>query len=152
MNEAMFQAIGDWGDELEEAFAKAGPELSTRERFTRVFDEISATFDENLRLWLASFELIMQLDHIPGAREMFREAMPAARTGLTSMILGIPEDQVDRAMEMSAGSVLYSLMAGLLIQRLSDAKQTPTGADMAAGLRRLADALDEGGDKAATAS
>ena len=45
MNEAMFQAIGEWGDRLEEAFAKAGPGLSVQERFARVFDDISATFE-----------------------------------------------------------------------------------------------------------
>jgi AcrR family transcriptional regulator len=142
MNEAMFQAIGDWGDQLEEAFAKAGPDLSAEERFTRVYDDVSEKFDENRELWLASFELIMQLDHIPGAREMFRNALPEARKGLTDLILGIPEDQVDRDTELSVGAVLYSLMAGLLIQRFADAERTPTGADLARGLRRLADVLD----------
>jgi AcrR family transcriptional regulator len=142
MNEAMFQAIGEWGDELEEAFTKAGADLSAKERFTSVFDGVSTTFDENRELWMASFELIMQLDHIPGGREMFRTALTQARTGLTELILGIPEDQVDRDMELSAGAVLYSLMAGLLIQRFADAERTPTGADLARGLRRLADVLD----------
>jgi hypothetical protein len=73
---------------------------------------------------------------------LFLDALPAARTGMVDMILGIPEEEVDRGLEMSAGAVLYSLMAGLLIQRFADAARTPTGADLAAGLRRLADALD----------
>ncbi|OLE21493.1 MAG: hypothetical protein AUG49_21865 [Catenulispora sp. 13_1_20CM_3_70_7] len=149
MNEAMFQTIVEWGDHVEETFAKAGPDLPVAERFARVFDEVSATFDENRELWMASFELIMELDRIPGARKMFMEALPDARTGLVDLILGIPEAQVDREMEMSAGAVLYSLMAGLLIQRFADADRTPTGADLAAGLRRLADALD--GEQAAAA-
>ena len=94
MNEAMFQAIGEWGDHLEEAFAKAGPDLSVQERFARVFDDVSATFDENQALWMASFELIIEIDHIPGAREMFRKAIPEARTGLANLILGIPEEDM----------------------------------------------------------
>ena len=151
MNEAMFQAIGEWGDHLEEAFAKAGPGMSVPERFGRVFDDLSATFDENQPLWMASFELIMQLDHIPGAREMFRNAIPAARTGLANLILGIPEEEVDQEMELGAGAVLYSLMAGLLIQRFADTARTPSGADLARGLRQLADALEES-DKAGAAS
>jgi AcrR family transcriptional regulator len=142
MNEAMFQAIGEWGDHLEEAFAKAGPGLSAQERFTRVFDDVSATFDENQALWMASFELIIEIDHIPGAREMFQHALPEARKGLANLILGIPEDEVDQELELSAGSVLYSLMAGLLIQRFADARRTPTGADLARGLRVLADLLE----------
>lgn len=149
MNEAMFQAIGEWGDHLEEVFAKAGPGLSTRERFARVFDDVSATFDENQALWMASFELIVQIDHIPGAREMFRKAIPEARGGLVDLILGIPEDQVDLEMELGPGAVLYSLMAGLLIQRFADSERTPSGADLARGLRQVADILD-GGKKAAS--
>jgi AcrR family transcriptional regulator len=151
MNEAMFQAIGEWGDHLEEAFAKAGPDLSVQARFARVYDDVSATFDENQPLWMASFELILQLDHIPGAREMFKNAIPEARKGLANLILGIPEDDLDQDMELGAGAVLYSLMAGLLIQRFADADRTPTGADMARGLRQLADVL-EGSEKAAAVS
>jgi AcrR family transcriptional regulator len=147
MNEAMFQAIGEWGDHLEEAFAKAGPDLSVQERFARVYDDVSTTFDQNQPLWMASFELILQLDHIPGAREMFKNAIPEARKGLANLILGIPEEDLDRDKELGAGAVLYSLMAGLLIQRFADADRTPTGADMARGLRQLADVL-EGSEKA----
>ena len=142
MNQALFLAIEEWGDQVEEAFTRAGDTLSIKDRFVRVYDELVATFDENQPLWMASFEILMQLDRIPGARELFTEALPAARTGMVDMILGIPEDDVDRDLEMSAGAVLYSLMAGLLIQRFADAARTPTGADLAAGLRRLADALD----------
>ena len=143
MNEAMFQAIGEWGDHLEQAFAKAGPELSVQERFSRVFDDVSATFDQNQSLWMASFELIIEIDHIPGAREMFRNAIPEARRGLANLILGIPEDEIPLDLELGAGAVLYSLMAGLLIQRFADTEHTPTGADLARGLRQLADVLEE---------
>ncbi|GAA1959081.1 helix-turn-helix domain-containing protein [Catenulispora subtropica] len=142
MNQAMFQAIGEWGERLEEAFTKAGGDMTVEDRLVRVYDEIVATFDENRALWMASFEIIMQLDRIPGARDLFLEALPAARAGMVAMIVGVPEAEVDRDTEMSMGAVLYSLMAGLLIQRFADATRTPTGADLAAGLRRLADALD----------
>ena len=150
MNEAMFQAIGEWGDRLEEAFAKAGPGLSVQERFARVFDDISATFDENQALWMASFELIIEVDRIPGAREMFRKAIPEARKGLANLILGVSEDEIGPDMELGAGAVLYSLMAGLLIQRFADTERTPAGADLARGLRQLADVLEGSGKAAAT--
>lgn len=151
MNQAMFQAIGEWSNQLEDAFAKAGPDLTAAERFTRVFDDLSATFDENRELWMASFELIVQLDHIPGAREMFTAALPQARTGLASLILGVPEEGMSRELEMGAGSVLYSLMAGLLVQRFADVARTPSGGDLARGLRQLADVLDGSPQAIATA-
>lgn len=152
MNEAMFQAIGEWGDHLEEVFAAAGPELSVQERFARVFDDVSATFDENQALWMASFELIMQVDHIPGGREMFAHAMQMARSGLTSMFLGIDEAEVDADMAMSQGAVYYSLMAGTLIQRFADPANSPTGGDLAKGLRAIADSLEEASGAAKTES
>jgi AcrR family transcriptional regulator len=151
MNEAMFQAIGEWGDRLEEVFAKAGPDLSVQERFSRVFDDVSTTFDENQALWMAGFELIIEIDRIPGAREMFRKAIPEARKGLANLILGIPEDSIGPDLELGAGAVLYSLMAGLLIQRFADTERTPAAADLARGLRQLADVLERS-EKAATAS
>ena len=64
---------------------------------------------------------------------MFRKAIPEARNGLANLILGIPEEDVDTDMEMGAGAVLYSLMAGLLIQRFADTDRTPTGADHGPG-------------------
>jgi AcrR family transcriptional regulator len=142
LNQAMFEAIGDWSDRLEQAFTQIGADMSVEDRFVRVYDDLVSTFDENQPLWMASFEIVMQLDRVPGARELFLKALPEARSGMVNMILGIPEPEVDRDTEMSAGAVLYSLMAGLLIQRFADAARTPTGADLAAGLRRLAAALD----------
>ncbi|MBS2531270.1 TetR/AcrR family transcriptional regulator [Catenulispora sp. NF23] len=142
MNQAMFEAIEQWGDRLEEAFAKAGPDMSNLDRFTAVFDEVAATFERDQALWMASFEMFLEIDHIPGAREMLVGAIPAARTGMVHLILGIPEDQVDRDLELSVGAVVYSLMAGVLVQRHVDSRRAPTGSDLARGLRQLADALD----------
>lgn len=140
LNEALFQAIGEWGDQIEEAFRKAGGQTPA-ERFERIWASIAETFDENRPLWLASFELIMQIDHIPGAREAFERALPMARSGLVALFLGVAEDEVTPDLEMSVGGVLYSLMSGLFIQRFADPGRVPTGSDMAAGVRALAEWL-----------
>jgi AcrR family transcriptional regulator len=140
LNEALFQAIGEWGDQIEEAFRKAGGQTPA-ERFDRIWASIAETFDQHRTLWLASFELIMQIDHIPGARESFERALPMARSGLVALFLGVPEDEVGPELEMSVGGVLYSLMSGLFIQRFADPRRVPSGSDMAAGVRALADWL-----------
>ena len=145
LNQAMFEAIGEWGDELEEAFRKAGSAVGPAERFAQIWANIVETFDENRPLWMASFELVMQVDHIPGAREMFAQAMRMARSGLASMFLGIDESEVDADMAMSQGAVYYSLMAGILIQRFADPEDSPTGQDLAKGLRAIADSLEASG-------
>jgi len=143
LNEAMFQAIGEWGDQIEAAFAEADSQ-SPAERFEKIWTNIARTFDENRTLWLASFELVMQADHIPGAKEAFQQAMPMARTGLASLFLGVEESAIEPDVQMSVGGVLYSLMAGWFIQRFADVANVPGSADMARGIRMLADWLTEG--------
>lgn len=143
LSEALFQAIGEWGDQIEEAFRKAGGQTPA-ERFERIWAGIAETFDENRTLWLASFELIMQVDHIPGAREAFEQALPMARTGLVSLFLGVEESEVTPELAMSVGGVLYSLMSGLFIQRFGDPGNVPTGAQMAAGVRAVSTWLASG--------
>jgi len=76
MNQAMYKAIGEWGDKIEAAFLSAGATVDPVERFERVFAGIVDTFDEDRELWVASFELIVQLEHIPGAREAFAAMLP----------------------------------------------------------------------------
>jgi AcrR family transcriptional regulator len=152
LNQAMFEAMGEWGDEIEEAFRKAGASLSPADRFEAIWQSIIETFDDNRPLWLASFELIMQIDHIPGGREMFAQAMPMARSGLASLFLGVDEADVSPETAMSMGAVYYSLMSGLLVQRFADPENSPTPADLAKGLRAVADSLDaSGGAKAGSA-
>jgi AcrR family transcriptional regulator len=142
LNQAMFEAMGEWGDEIEEAFAKAAGTLTPAERFEAIWANVIETFDQNRPLWLASFELIMQIDHIPGARELFARAVPMARSGLASLFLGIDEADIDEASAMSLGGVYYSLMSGLLIQRFADPENAPSPADLAKGLRAVADSLE----------
>lgn len=154
LNQAMFDAIGEWGDQVEEAFHKAGDTLTPAERFEAIWANVIETFDQNRPLWLASFELIMQIDHIPGAREMFKQALPMARSGLASLFLGVDEAEIDEEAAMSLGAVYYSLMSGLLIQRFADPDNAPTPADLAKGLRAVATSLEASGsgETATTAS
>ncbi len=84
---------------------------------------------------------------------MFAQAMPMARSGLTSLFLGVDESELDEETSMSLGAVYYSLMAGLLIQRFANPGQSPSPADLARGLRAVADSLEaSGGAKAGPAT
>jgi AcrR family transcriptional regulator len=145
MNQALYRAIEDWGNKIEAVFDAAGPSLTARERFEQVFGAINDAFDAQKELWLASFELIMQLDHIPGAKDMFREMFPQARSGLMSLFLGIDEETISADDARAIGGIYYSLMVGVLVQRFADPDAAPTPQDLARGLRAVADSLDPGG-------
>jgi AcrR family transcriptional regulator len=140
LNEAMYQAIGEWGDQIEQAFGKSAGE-DPGERFEKIWADIAETFDRNRALWLASFEMVMQVDHIPGAREAFAQALPMARSGLCAIFLGIDEAEVTPELAMTVGGVLYSLMSGLFIQRFADPDRVPDGAQIARGVRAVSDWL-----------
>jgi AcrR family transcriptional regulator len=142
MNEAMFQAMGEWGDELEKAFREAGPELDAAQRFQRVWDDVIGTFDDNSALWRASIELLLLADRIPGGHEALAAAIPMARSGMTALFLGVDEDTIDDDTARSVGGIYYSLMAGMLIQRFADPDSAPNGRDLAKGLRMIAASLE----------
>ena len=152
MNEAMFQAMGDWGDELERAFREAGTSLDAAERFERIWQEIIDTFEDNSPLWRASIELLLLADRIPGAREALASAMPMARSGMTALFQGVDEDSIDEQTARSAGGIYYSLMAGMLIQRFADPDSAPSARDLARGLRLVAATLERLTPKAADAA
>jgi AcrR family transcriptional regulator len=146
MNEALYAAIGAWGEQMEAAFMKVGRELDPAARFEKIWASISDTFDHQNELWLASFEMITNLDHIPGAREAFAQIIPEARKGLMALFLGIQDESTISEDDARAiGGIYYCMMAGLLVQRYADASSAPSPKDMARGLRAVADSLDPQG-------
>lgn len=130
LTEALSQAISQWGDQLQKAFGRTSGRTPA-ERFEHLFASIAETFDANRPLWLATFELVMQADHNPTARDALRRALPTARTGLAAVLLGVDEAEVTTDLATSLGGALYALMAGTFIQRIGGAARVPGAGDVA---------------------
>ena len=139
MNQALFEAIGEFGDAMESALAVGpGAPGGSIERFEAIWTQVTASFGTHRKLWAASFEPVSQLDHVPEIRQFFAMAAQHSRTGLAALFLGIDESEVDERTARTLGSFYYALMTGLLTQWLTDPEHAPTGRDMADALRAVA--------------
>lgn len=145
MNQALFEAIGEFGDTMESALAvDSSAAAGSLERFEAVWTQVIASVAEHRRLWVASFEPIALLDHLPEIREFFAMGAQHSRTGLAALFLGTSEDEIDEATARTLGSFYYALMVGMITQWLSDPERAPTGRDLADALRIIAARLDPG--------
>ncbi|GAA3443851.1 TetR/AcrR family transcriptional regulator [Planomonospora venezuelensis] len=132
LNEALTQALEEWGDSVEQAPA-AGSDADPAERFEATWDGVVRSFADDRSLWAVQFELLAHIHGNPGLRHTFAEANRAARLGLVELFgLSVPRDQEERL-----GAHLQMLVAGAAAQWLMDPESVPSGSD----LRRSALAL-----------
>src|SRR5256885_2735530 len=87
MNAAMMEAIGEWGDEVENALDVEMPDASPVERFEAIWERAIRSFAEHRQLWMASFEMMAQAEHNPQIREYMLTALRLGRLGLAKMFL-----------------------------------------------------------------
>jgi AcrR family transcriptional regulator len=144
LNEALFEAMDDWGDQVGRALvpdSTAGG--SPAEQFAARLGRLAASLGENRQFWLASFEAFMQAQRSPELREQLAAGQAAGRRGLAAMVLGVPEDEVPDDAVRTVGAVQLALVSGIAVQLLTDPDATPTGTDVLTGLRALLGASDE---------
>lgn len=138
LNEALFQAMDDWGDRIGRALAP-DPQVgdSPAEQFQSKLARIVESLGENRQFWLASIEAFLQAQRSPELHDQFAAGQTAGRRGLTAMTLGVPEDEVPDAAVRTIGAVQLALISGVMIQWLSDPDQAPNAEEVLTGLRAL---------------
>jgi hypothetical protein len=62
--------------------ADADPAEGPLERFERTWTRVIESLTRHRALWVASFEIYGQIEHVPEIREFFANATQLARTGL----------------------------------------------------------------------
>src|SRR5437899_9997556 len=69
MNQALFEAIGEWGDELRAVLsAELPPDATTLQRFEVTWQRMIELFERNRPLLAASFEVFTLIEHVPEFR------------------------------------------------------------------------------------
>ncbi|HEY0452926.1 TetR/AcrR family transcriptional regulator [Actinophytocola sp.] len=138
LNEALFRAMDDWGDQIGRALAPdAAAGDSPAAQFESKLARLVSSFGENRQFWLASVEAFMQAQRSPELRDQLAAGQAEGRRGLAAMVLGVPEEDVPDSAVRSIGSVQLALISGLMIQWLTDPDAAPSGAEVLAGLRTL---------------
>jgi AcrR family transcriptional regulator len=138
LNEALFQAMDDWGSRIGGAFAPdpavpGTPAAQFESKLARLIDSIQ----DNRQFWLASYEAFMQAQRSPELREHMAAGQLDGKQGLAAMATGVPEAQVPESEVRTIGAVELALISGLMIQWLTDESTAPTAGEVLTGLRKL---------------
>ncbi|MCW3817699.1 TetR/AcrR family transcriptional regulator [Micromonospora sp. DR5-3] len=144
LNEALIEAMAEWGEELGRALAEdAGPTATPAQRFEAAWERILESFARLPRLWAIQFELIAQLDRVPELREAFAAANRQARLGLAEVFHRI-DPAADEPTALALGAFHQALLGGLAAQWLVDPAAAPSAAELTRALRAVADEFRAG--------
>src|SRR5215469_16340302 len=141
MNQAVFESIGEWGQELQDALAATGlpePEHSLA-RFEAVMRQTLKSFaGPDSGLWRAQLELLALAQSNQDLRAFLAGVQEIAGTGLAEMFLGVdPATEPEAA--KSAGVVMHAMFIGLIAKYFLDPAQAPSATELTDGLRVIAE-------------
>jgi hypothetical protein len=88
-------------------------------------------------MWMANFDVFLQMDHAPEIRQGLGDATQEARAGLVALFLNVDEKSVIKESAQTLGAFYHALMIGVIAQRLMDPGQAPSARDLAEALQKL---------------
>ncbi|MBF8192994.1 TetR/AcrR family transcriptional regulator [Nonomuraea sp. K274] len=135
MNEALIEAMQEWGDDLAATLsADVEPDATPLERFEAAWDRVLESFARLRPLWVTQFELLGQIDHVPEVREQLVHGIKEARLGLAELFAGIePGGDPERA--RLTGALYQAMLTGFLSQWLLDPDSALSGHEVVTALR-----------------
>jgi len=140
MNQAVFESIGDWADELQRGMGADevldGPPLRRFE--AAVGRTLSSFAGADRGLWAAQLELLGLVEHNHELQAFLAGVQGLAAQGLAELFLGIDAD-ADPEASLLAGTVMHALFIGLMAKYFLAPKQALTAEEVAAGLRIVAE-------------
>lgn len=144
LTEALIRALDEWGDTMANAVAQD----SDGDPLAAQWAAMISTFATQRSLWRATIDAAVQAEHHPKLRELLADGQEEGRRGGAAGLLGVPEDEVPEDAVRTLGSVQNALIAGVMMQWILDPERAPSGSEVAAGLRMLADLIEcaDGGE------
>ncbi len=144
LNAALMQAVEEWGEELERALATTDDApVEPLARFEATWTRVIETFATHRPLWIATFEIFAQIEHVPQVREQLAAAIQEARRDLAALFRSI-DSTGDERQVLAVGSFIHALLTGVLAQWLVDPEHAPTGRDLTDALRMTAAGIGAG--------
>ena len=125
---ALFEAMQEWGEDLQRGFAaEDDPEATPAQRFEARWHGVIESFARHRPLWLMQFEMVVQADHVPELRAILAAGVEAGRRGLAEMFGTEPE----------MGAFHQVMLSGVLLQWLINPATAPTAAELTASLKKI---------------
>jgi len=144
LNQAIYELIGEWGDEVQRALAEEGGRADDPvRRFESIMERTIASFGAVRGLWAAQLELLSLLGHNEELRAFLASVQGDAAAGLAELFLGIDPAQ-DPESARQAGSVLHAMFIGVMAKWFMDPNQKLSGRELAEGMRIIAEHMAPG--------
>ena len=140
MNQAIYESIGDWGEEVERALTDEGvPTDDPVRRFESIMERTIASFGgPGGGLWAAQIELVSLLGRNEELRTFLASVQRDGADGLAELFLGIDAAQ-DPESARTAGSVLHAMFIGIMVKWFMNPKQALSAHELAEGMRIIAE-------------
>jgi AcrR family transcriptional regulator len=142
MNQAIYEFVGEWGDELERTLGAEGAlDAEPLKRFESIMERTIESFGGPARgMWAAQLELMSPVEQNEELRTFLAGVQRVAAGGLAELFLGIDEAQ-DPEAARTAGSVLHALLIGIIVKWFMDPEQALSARELTEGLRIVAEQM-----------
>ena len=136
MNQAIYEFVGEWGDEVQRALGAEGAlDAEPLKRFESIMGRTIESFSGPARgMWAAQMELLSPMEHNEELRTFLAGVQRDAAGGLAELFLGIDAAQ-DPEAARTAGSVLHALFIGIIVKWFMDPDQALSARELTEGLR-----------------
>ncbi len=140
LTEALLAATTAWGEELDHALTATDVSADPQEHLDETWSRVVALFSTQRQLWATHVEALAHAERLPELRASLVETQREVREGLALTFHTLPDDPAaaDRRAHV-LGAVYQALLTGVMMQWLLDPESAPSGADIAEGLRAIAD-------------
>jgi len=142
MNQAIYEFVGEWGEEVERALSAEGAlDTEPLKRFESIMERTLESFSGPARgMWAAQLELMGPMEHNEKLRTFLARVQRDAADGLAELVLGIdPAQDPDAA--RTAGSLLHAMFIGIIVKWFMDPDQALSVRELAEGMRILAERM-----------
>jgi AcrR family transcriptional regulator len=138
LEQAFMAAMEDWFEEDTDGHEKLPP--GSLAQFQAFFEEILATFPGQRPLLRLNIEMGLEGMHNPSLGAFMTRAVHYGRMEFAREMGGLDAEK-DGELARQVGSFYSVLMTGLVAQFLMDQENFPSAADLAEGLRYIAERL-----------
>ena len=139
MNQAIYEFVGEWGDEVQRALAAEGAlDAEPLKRFESIMGRTIESFSGPARgMWAAQLELMDPMEPNEELRTFLARVQRDAASGLAELFLGLDPAQDPEAVR-TAGSLLHAMFIGIIVKWFMDPDQALSARELAEGMRILA--------------
>ena len=148
MNQAIYEFVGEWGDEVERALSAEGAlDAEPLQRFESIMERTIESFSGPARgMWAAQLELMGPMQQNQELRTFLARVQRVAASGLAELFLGIDAAQ-DPEAARAAGSVMHALFIGIIVKWFMDPEQALSAQELTEGLRIITEHMTGTDDK-----